>query len=453
LRKDLSLFDEHTWGSSNSVALPYSLDAQAQFTDKAGLAFRPMALAEWLLAQRVRTRLAGRPEGLYLANSATMPLSGWVAMPASALRDKYESLEDPESGKQAKLYFENGLRPFSPPANPGELTRENTAATFPDNAPRQVAWFWVEKLEGRTVRRLRLSTKGVDEEMPVDDGSRKIEHDAAGWPTSLVWTGMPRPLFLPGTGDFISVGVKGFAPRWVAREIWSAGADRREQLRKERLEEIAATAGGKAAVDKNPNTIVYTQALRHPRLAWATRRLEVWRREPRARLTLRLNRTSSEAPEVFYMAFAFPCEGTMPATSCGGQPFVPFADQLPGTCRDYFAIDGWVYYASAQGSWLWVSRDAPLVTFGGPQVLARRTEPPKAMNRVLAMVFNNFWYTNFVGDSHGVMDFQFDLCWRPRLPPADAAPLAETLVSEPQVLIQPGLAEEAIPIRRLHRPD
>ena len=29
------------------------------------------------------------------------------------------------------------------------------------------------------------------------------------------------------------------------------------------------------------------------------------------------------------------------------------------------------------------------------------------------MIYNNFWYTNFLGDEPGVMEFQFDLAWRP----------------------------------------
>ena len=53
-----------------SVAQPYSLDAQGQFNEKARLAWRPMALAEWLLGQRARTRLVREGEGLWLANPA-----------------------------------------------------------------------------------------------------------------------------------------------------------------------------------------------------------------------------------------------------------------------------------------------------------------------------------------------------------------------------------------------
>ena len=51
-----------------SVALPYSLDTQGQWNEKSRLAWRPMALAEWLLSQRARTRLVGEGEGFWLAN-------------------------------------------------------------------------------------------------------------------------------------------------------------------------------------------------------------------------------------------------------------------------------------------------------------------------------------------------------------------------------------------------
>ena len=125
--------------------------------------------------------------------------------------------------------------------------------------------------------------------------------------------------------------------------------------------------------------------------------------------------------------------------SSGGVPFTPFQDQIPGTCRDHFAIDGWADYATPDGHWLWVSRDAPLVSLDSPQIWTRRQTPPAHPERLLAMLFNNFWYTNFVADEHGVMEFQFDLVWREKLDsPAAAAELADALVAEPVVLINSG---------------
>jgi hypothetical protein len=264
---------------------------------------------------------------------------------------------------------------------------------------------------------------------------------------------MNQPLFLPGFADFLSVAVRGFAPRWIAREIFATQNDAdRQQMRRETLQEIPAIAAGPATVERNASTTTYMQVLRHPRLQWATRQLELWNHEPRARLTLRFDRISSEAPELFFVTFAMPCEGILPRTSCGGIPFVPYQDQIPGSCRDYFSIDGWVHYEAPHGNWLWVSRDAPLVTFGNPNVLARSKDVPQEPNRVFAMIFDNRWFTNFAVNSHGAMEFQFDLAWKPAADsPISARASAETLVSEPQVIITPAWKDDPIVARHLYR--
>ena len=390
---------------------------------------------------------------MYVANSSPLAWSGWVRMPRFALRDEFQLLEDPETGAKAKLYFENGYRPFTPPRNPSEVSRENTSATFGDNCRGRTVKFWVERLPGQSIRKLRLSTKDAAEDSPPP-APPTVTMDQHGWPTAITWPGMTKPLFLPGLGDFVAVRVKGFAPRWVAKKIfYTTDATQRDKLRSESLEETAAAAKEPAAISDDPHTVVYKQSLDHPRLLWATRQLEVWKGEPRARFTLRFNRISSESPEKFYVVFPLPCEGVFPETSCGGVPFTPFRDQLLGTCRDYFAIDGWIRFATPAGHWLWVSHDAPLVSFGGPQTLAKRSDPPQETNRVLAMIFDNFWYTNFVADSNGVMEFRFDLVWRKDLPTSAAAEdMARTLASEPQVLINPGLKEDPIVVKRLYEP-
>ena len=406
LNRDLCLFDEHTWGSSMSVALPYSLDTQGQWNEKARFAWRPMALAQWLLSQRARTRLVPEGEGLWLANPTRAPYTGWVKLISSCLRDDYRSVVDPASGAVLPLEFYPGVQPWARPRGPEDFSREDLSNLFPDQAPNRYARFWVEHLEPEAIKRFQLSTDSASAS-PPPDGRPAVELDDQGWPVAATWPGMKKPLFTTGLGDFVAVRVKGFAPRWSLPEIWNIGdAARREALRGERLEEVAARAGGRATLDETPHTLRFTQPVEHPRLGWATREVELWKGQPRARLTFRLNRLSSFAPEILYVVTPFPCDGVLPRMSCGGEPFTPFSDQIPGSCRDYFAVDGWAEYATAEGRWLWVSRDAPLMTFDRPQALARLTAPPPRTGRLLSMVYNNFWYTNFLGDQPGVMEFQ-----------------------------------------------
>ena len=450
--RDLCLFDEHTWGSSDSVGQPHSLETWAQYNEKSRTAYRPMALAKLLLARRARSAVYPRPQGFYVANPAKLPTSGWITMPASALRGDFHSLEDSETGAGIPLLFEPGYSPFGRPSGPEELTAENASQTFPDHSPDQVVRVWIDDLPGESIRRFRLREETVEE--PKAENVPAVTVDENNWPKSASWPGMERALFEAGTGDLLGVAINGFSGRWAYYDAFGiTDQHQREQRRSELLEETAATAPEPARLRRTAHTTVYSQTIAHPRLKWATRQIELWNREPRARLTVRFHRKESELPEVLFVVCNMPCRGSLPLTSNGGMPFVPYEDQLPGTCRDYFTIDQWIQYTTPHGRWLWATRDAPLVTFGGHQILARRTTPPDESNRILAMVFNSVWLTNFVADSHGVLEFQFDMAWRkPDAAADDPGALAETLQTDPPVIINPGFEEHPIFMDRLHRP-
>ena len=452
LTRALCLFDEHTWGSGMSVGQPYSLDAQGQWNEKARLAWRPMALSEWLLGQRARTRLVREPEGLWLANTAPATFSGWASLIASCLRDDYRSVVNPDTGERLPLYFQPGPL-WGRPEKPADLSREDVSATFPDQSPNRYARFWVEKLDPAVAKRFELSKEPAGN--PTQGRpAPAVKTDGQGWPTAATWSGMTQSLFAEGLGEVVAVKVNAFAPRWALQDIWHTGdAEKRRKLQAEKLEFIATQPAGQAAVEETPYTICYTQPLSHPRFKWATRRLELWKGQPRARLTVRFNRLSSFDPELLCVVNPLPCDGTLPRLSSGGFGFTPFTDQLSGTCRDYFAIDGWAHYATSAGHWLWVTRDAPLVTLDGPHPKSHLTAPPAHTGRMLAIVYDNFWYTNFQGDSPGVMEFQFDLAWRQQLGnDSEAEALADTLVSELVPVLNPALPESPVFLERLYHP-
>jgi len=451
IQRDLCLFDEHTWGASDSVGQPHTLDTWAQYNEKSLMAYRPMAMAKVLLAQRSRSTIYPREEGLYVANTARSPWTGWIVMPTSCLRDDFHSVRDAESGQLTPLVYEPGFQPHGVPSGPEVMSIANTSETFPDLIPRAQVRFWVEQLAPESIRRYLLSTEQVADPPPVAPPA--VEVDEQGWPVSATWPGMTAPLFDAGTGEFQSVALTGFAGRWAYPRIFgTADPDEREKARAETLHVEVAVPSGPATVQTGAHTTLYSQTLEHSRLKWMVRELELWHGEPRARLTLKLHRTSNELPELFFGGFTLPCDGILPTTSCGGLPFVPYADQLPGSCRDFLGIDQWLAYESPQGRWLWATRDAPLVTLGGHQVLARRDQAPQRTGRVMAMLFDNTWFTNFVADSHGAFEFQFDLAWTPSGDGSAAhAIIAETLQTEPTVVINVPPREHPIFMRRLHQ--
>ena len=375
--RDLCLFDEHTWGAAGSVSQPYSLNTLGQYNEKSQLAYRPMGSAEALLSRRVRSYLGSKPDAVYVFNPSPSALSGWVQV-------------------------------------------------------RGKADVWVDKLAPHSVRVLGEDTNIPEPSIPA------VSLDSNGWPSAATWDSTSGPLFEGPIGEFISTGlVQGGNRRTITQLHANPDAAQRDEIRRKHFHETAALSAN-ARREETAHTLIFTQEIRHARLKSATRRLELWKREPRARIVVTFDRISSLDPEVFYIGFTLPQGVNMPVFSCGAVPFTPYRDQLTGSCRDYFAIDGWAHYASpTSGHWLWVTRDAPLVSIGSPHVCERHQNEPANLRRILAMVFDNCWHTNFVADSHGVMRFQFELVWRPQL--TDPAALAESLAADPIAIANPTL--------------
>ncbi len=450
LRRDLCLFEEHTGGSAWSEAFPDQLDSEAQKTEKVILAYRANERSKWLLSQRARTLLYPQPEGLYVANPTALPYTGWVEFPSLGLREDDHSVRDRTTGLVSALEFRPGLQ-MERPKNPSELTPENAIAVYADHEPSAVARFWVDNVPPNSVRAFNLEKQAsaVPESPKV---AFTATLDASGWPTSLRWPGMDKPLYTGGTGEVTSVKMQGFSPRWIAMDMLDL-TDRHaiDEMRRQHLVTAISQVAEQTTVERSPHTTVYTQHLELPGMKWMIRRLEVWNDTPRARLNIRFNRIASTDPEVLLVSFTLPPTGAPPTVSNGGVPFVPYEDQLPGSCRDYFAIDGWVSYSSTNGNWLWVSRDAPLVTFGDTHVLEKLTGTPADTNRIFSMVFNSIWFTNWYADEPGEMEFQYDLVWDPKKY-NDPAALAGALETDPVVLINPAPREHPVIMEDLFKP-
>ena len=442
---ELCFFDEHTWGSVDSIGRPHGLDVLGQYNEKSRYAYHAAGLAKLLLSQRARSKYLRGESGYYLVNTAPEPWSGWVNVLSSAFREPLEALRDAESDRVFPIERRSGFASFSRAGSPSDISPESDQGTIADSTQGYLFRFWIDNLPGHGA--LRLVRAEPKETGQPAAAPLTVKTDEQGWPISAQWG--DQLLFDRPQGDFVSVEFTKFNGRWLYMDIHQGD----KSQRKETLAWNVAEPAGTTTVEENPYTICYTQSLKHSRLKWLTRTLEIEKANPKAHLTVRLYRISSELPEWFYIGTSLAVDGkTMPQTSCGGTPFTPFDDQLPGTCRDYFAVDSWINYVSGDMQRTWISRDAPLVTFGErPEPLLRRNAPPEIMNSVYALVYDNTWMTNFPCDQHGIMEFRFDLVLRPQ-DGSSVSALAETILSEPVFINHAQLQESELYMKHLHQP-
>ena len=54
----------------------------------------------------------------------------------------------------------------------------------------------------------------------------------------------------------------------------------------------------------------------------------------------------STHPQATYLLFPFHLASATPRFDVGAQPVIPGDEQLPGSCRDYFTVQGWVDFSN-----------------------------------------------------------------------------------------------------------
>ncbi|MCC6415536.1 MAG: hypothetical protein IT582_06480, partial [Opitutaceae bacterium] len=94
----------------------------------------------------------------------------------------------------------------------------------------------------------------------------------------------------------------------------------------------------------------------------------------------------------------------------------PNADQLPGSCRNWFTVQRWVDISNAKCGITWAPLDAPLLEIGGltANLLGSVAYPRWMTNAIDSQTIyswaqNNHWHTNYKIDQPGLTTFRYIL--------------------------------------------
>ena len=184
---------------------------------------------------------------------------------------------------------------------------------------------------------------------------------------------------------------------------------------------------------ESAHDVRFVQDFDHPSLKWGQRILTISKAEPHARLTLRVRRRDNPNPEIYFAKMQVAEKAETPRMSLAGRAFVPGSGQIPGTCMDYYTIDGWVSYKNDDACWLISSRDAAMVSLGGRNCFAKIDHLPENTETLYYRLFDNTWDTNFEANSMGLFEYRFDLVQSAQSIEEQAA--AKAMMNEPSVLV------------------
>jgi len=87
----------------------------------------------------------------------------------------------------------------------------------------------------------------------------------------------------------------------------------------------------------------------------------------------------------------------------------PNQDQLPGACREWFAVQNLVHVKDGDFSIAWSSRDAPLASFTDINRGRWLTNLEITNGHLYSYVMNNYWYVNYKASQAGKFVFRYSV--------------------------------------------
>jgi len=453
--RHLSLYDEHTWGSFNSIGQPYSPLTKAQWNAKAGFAYDGFGLTHELLTQggrRLARKLTGRaPEG----ETWRAWTQGQAEAVAADERDRFIVI-NPLSWSRR---FVCPVPPDGGGRAPDNILDAFWIDNYRDSYPRDISGDNPKpfKPEETPLVDMTLPAFGyqvVAPTLPALAGDARagegvianrwyhVEIDpATGGLTSWFDKELGRELAGRGPWRFgqyvyeLTAGSEGRRALFAGdfTQEWFGTPRRDTPFRRYGPDQVTVGPAHVDGIGVSVEVFVQAPGARSLRV-----RYSLPHHEKALHIDMVIDKEHVTDPESIYIMFPTALHEPTFHLDLNGVPLTPEAEQLPGSCRDWYGIQRWAEVSDDQASIVLAPIDAPLVQVGGIQT-GRWLDHLDAQNATLvSWPVNNYWTTNFQAAQNGELLFRYRLTSRPAYDPAAASRFAAEQLVPPVIVRVPG---------------
>ncbi|HEX7571939.1 MAG TPA: glycoside hydrolase family 38 C-terminal domain-containing protein, partial [Bacteroidota bacterium] len=128
-----------------------------------------------------------------------------------------------------------------------------------------------------------------------------------------------------------------------------------------------------------------------------------------------IDKRKVRANEAVHFGFPFAVPDGVVRVDLGYGVMRPEADQLPGSCKDYYSAQRWADVSNQDYGVTLTVAEAPLVEMGdlhselpAPRNVDWKTTRPFS-SHLASYVMNNYWYTNYKADQEGVSSYHYSI--------------------------------------------
>lgn len=408
------LYDEHTWGAHNSTTAPTSDSVQRQWAVKSGYALDAARSIRKLTAQgldRLSSRVKVDADSLLVFNPSGFDRSGAVeaAIPRGhVVLDGGRPLPQ-QLIRREELQDTVALYVRDVPALGYRTYSLSSQVTISPPAPQR----WHAPVLENAFYRVSLAPEGAGVASIIDKALNRELVDRE----SKYRVG--QPLYVLGGGFS---GDK----RW-----W--GPDPAQ------ISINAAKGQGVEVIAHGPVFTAVRSKSSLPNFSSVVSEVILHENERRLDFMVRLVKDMTYDREAFYVAFPFVGDNPRFRYEIGGGHARPNEDQLPGACRDWFAVQRWVTVQTDGAAVIWTPVDTPLMTLCDLTPGRWLDELPITNGTIFAYAMNNYWFTNYKAGQDGDFTFHYSLTSDTVADAQTASVFGESVVQPMRtVLVQPN---------------
>lgn len=366
--RNVLLFQEHTWGSWNSISEPYSELTTTSWDRKRAFAEEAEALGQRLRRDALRELPGENPSPIpdpngpekivEVFNTLPWPRSGLVVLPQTTTRGLDRVLS--EAGEPvASQRLQTGELAFL-----AENVQTTSLARFslhPGDPMGTAGDGEAGGLSGETSQfSLRIdSTTGDIASLVHRESGRELVAPGDG--------GLNEYIYIPGRDPTSAIGTRG-PPEisWLEKGplVWAV------------------------------RTSTPAPGLRGP----LVREVNLVEGLDQVEVTNRLEKAWVLDPEAVLFRFPFDLESPQVRIDVPFGSFRPELDQVPGACKNYFTVQRWVDLSDQDWGVTFTSLDAPLIQLGeirSDPIVTGWVEEAESSPTLFSYVMNNYWETNY----------------------------------------------------------
>lgn len=365
------LYNEHTWGSWNSISEPQADFTKQQWAIKQAFATDGLKLANALKQQALKERKAVGTDFFELINTHSWSVKDVVKIPASQALN-FNSVKD-----------EKGTIISAQQLKDGSLI------------------FISDEIPAYASKKYQLLKNTLKKDVPLQHKDNTIENDSykitldpiTGVVKDLLWK--EKDINLVSGGKFSGLN----------EYIYVEGRQPNHQTKATDVEILIEELGVVMVSIK----AVYTNAKGCKNLSTT---YKLYNGLEKIDIVNELDKKEIYKQEGLHFAFPFNIPDGILRYDLAYGVCQPNVDQIKGSNKNFITIENWVDISNTEYGLTWISKDAPLIEIGDiyndPTAKGYLRELQETQT-VISYVMNNYWETNYLAAQGGYAKFNYSL--------------------------------------------